>query len=162
MKSIQLVVVGGDLETNEVQLELPATIGRGKNASLSLTHPLVSRQHCEIVERNGRIWVRDLDSLNGTFIGSERITEAVLKPGDLITVGTVTFRARYQESSLDLAAEPDESDQPASSDDSAETIKATDCMSRPTYITLRVDRGEDLSVPSAHRGDTAQSAEYDN
>jgi len=162
MKSIQLVVVGGDLEANEVQLELPATIGRGRDASLSLTHPLVSRQHCEFVELNGRVLVRDLNSLNGTFIGSERITEAVLKPGDLITVGTVTFRAGYQESSLDMAAETGESEQPASSDDSAETIKATDRMSRPTGDTSRVDRGEDLSVPSAHNGDTARSAEYDN
>ena len=39
--------------------------------------------------------VRDLGSLNGTFIGSERVTEALLPAGGLLTVGTVTFRALY-------------------------------------------------------------------
>ena len=40
--------------------------------------------------------VRDLGSLNGTFVNNERITESALGPGELLTVGTVTFRAVYE------------------------------------------------------------------
>jgi pSer/pThr/pTyr-binding forkhead associated (FHA) protein len=40
--------------------------------------------------------VRDLGSLNGTFVNNQRITEAAVEPGELLTVGTVTFRAIYE------------------------------------------------------------------
>jgi pSer/pThr/pTyr-binding forkhead associated (FHA) protein len=66
---------------------------------------LVSRRHCELREANGQLRVRDLGSLNGTFVGRERVDEAVLWPGDLLTVGTVTFRAIYDTSDV-LAPEP--------------------------------------------------------
>lgn len=95
----KLVVVGGDTKTTEVDLRLPAILGRGREATLTLPHPLVSRQHCEITEVEGRLIVRDLGSLNGTFVANDRIDEAVLENGQLLTVGTVTFRAVYLDGS---------------------------------------------------------------
>ncbi|MEO8498215.1 MAG: FHA domain-containing protein [Planctomycetota bacterium] len=91
----KLIVVGGTTSTTEVKLRLPAVIGRGRSAQVTIPHSLVSRQHCEISESEGRLVVRDLDSMNGTYVGDERITEAVLEPCALLTVGTVTFRASY-------------------------------------------------------------------
>jgi pSer/pThr/pTyr-binding forkhead associated (FHA) protein len=95
MLQITLKVVGGELESDEIQLGLPAVIGRAQDVAITLAHPLVSRHHCELRAENGQLWVRDLGSLNGTFVGSQRIMEAELKPGGLLTVGTVTFRALY-------------------------------------------------------------------
>lgn len=95
MLDAKLVIVGGELETREVRLRLPMVFGRGRDVDLTLAHPLVSRRHCEIFESDGKLVVRDLESLNGTFIGSERINEQVLEPGQLLTIGTVTFRAVY-------------------------------------------------------------------
>jgi len=95
VSTFKLKVVGGDLECTEVTLQLPATLGRAPDASLSLMHPLVSRHHCELFVVEGDVHVRDLGSLNGTFVGSQRIDESPLRPGDLLTVGTVTFRADY-------------------------------------------------------------------
>ncbi len=92
----RLVVVGGDVKTTEVDLKLPSTIGRGRGTSIVLPHPLVSRQHCELFELNGQLMVRDLGSLNGTFVNNQRITESPLAPNELLTVGTVTFRAVYE------------------------------------------------------------------
>jgi hypothetical protein len=94
---VKLIVVGGDAKTTEIDLKLPTVIGRGRGATLTLPHPLVSRQHCEIYEAEGQLYVRDLGSLNGTFIGNEPISEAVLPAGELLTVGAVTFRAIYGE-----------------------------------------------------------------
>lgn len=93
MLDVKLVVVGGANEGDEFQLKLPATLGRGREATLPLPHPLVSRQHCELMDRDGLLVVRDLGSTNGTFVGSERVTESVLEHGQLLTIGTVTFRA---------------------------------------------------------------------
>jgi hypothetical protein len=99
----KLVVIGGDVKTEEIKLKLPASIGRGRGATIILAHPLVSRKHCELFENGGQIMVRDLGSLNGTFVNNQRVTEAPLKPGELLTIGTVTFRAVYEAESDDHA-----------------------------------------------------------
>lgn len=96
MLSAKLVVVGGEVKTTEIKLRLPAIIGRGKGSTITLLQPLVSRQHCELFEANGKLWVRDLGSLNGTYVNNEKISEAVIPPNELLTVGTVTFRAIYE------------------------------------------------------------------
>ncbi len=92
----RLVVVGGEVKQAEIKLRLPSTIGRGRGATIMLPHPLVSRQHCELYETDGRLMVRDLGSLNGTFINNERISDSALPSGELLTVGAVTFRAVYE------------------------------------------------------------------
>ena len=78
MFKAKLVVVGGDVEFDEVDLQLPATIGRGREAHITLAHPLVSRQHCELYGHQDILHVRDLGSMNGTFVGKEQITDRVL------------------------------------------------------------------------------------
>ena len=45
MLNAKLMVVGGEAKQTEVQLRLPTVIGRGREASLTLPHPLVSRRH---------------------------------------------------------------------------------------------------------------------
>lgn len=97
MLRVKLVVVGGAPEGDEFRLALPSVLGRSRDASLPLPHPLVSRMHCELFERDDRLFVKDLGSTNGTFVGSERIEESVIHHGDLLTIGTVTFRAFYDD-----------------------------------------------------------------
>lgn len=104
----RLVVIGGDVKTSEIKLRLPCTIGRGRGSAIVLAHPLVSRQHCEVFEADGRLMVRDLGSLNGTFVNNQRIGDtAPLPAGELLTVGTVTFRAVYDPSEEHAPAEQD-------------------------------------------------------
>lgn len=96
MLKVKLVVVGGATEGDEFQPELPAVLGRNRAASIPLPHPLVSRRHCELTEKGGDLFVRDLGSTNGTFVGSERVDiETRIEHGDLLTIGTVTFRAVF-------------------------------------------------------------------
>jgi pSer/pThr/pTyr-binding forkhead associated (FHA) protein len=96
MFNAKLIIVGGETKTTEVKLKFPCIIGRGKGATLLLRHPLVSRQHCELFEANGQLMVRDLGSLNGTYVNNEKIEEAIVPAGHLLTVGSVTFRAVYE------------------------------------------------------------------
>lgn len=135
----KLVVVGGDVKTTEIKLRLPASIGRGRGTTIMLPHPLVSRQHCELFETDGRLMVRDLGSLNGTFVNNERINEAPLAPGELLTVGTVTFRAVYEQNG---AAPP--------LDPSAKTVEATNSdgtfRTAPPAGTLRAPQGEPVDL----------------
>ena len=91
-----LVVVAGKATRPDLPLKLPAIIGRGQNATILVGHPTVSRSHCKVIERDGALVVRDMNSKNGTFVGEARIVEAVLKPGDQLTVGPLTFRVDYE------------------------------------------------------------------
>ena len=96
MLKAKLVVVGGDAKAKEVDLKLPTVIGRGREASLTLPHPLVSRRHTELFEKDGYLYVKDLGSLNGTYVNNRRIeSEQCLAPNQLLTLGNVTFRALY-------------------------------------------------------------------
>ncbi|HND55770.1 MAG TPA: FHA domain-containing protein, partial [Pirellulaceae bacterium] len=95
---VKLVVVSGSTKHQQIKLRLPTVIGRGRTCTLQLPHPLVSRQHCEIYEEGGRLKVRDLGSLNGTFVSGQKVTTSDLPPGCQLGVGTVTFRVEYETS----------------------------------------------------------------
>lgn len=110
MVNAKLVTVGG-AKLSEVQLkQLPATIGRARNSTITLPHNLVSRKHCEIFEEGGLLFVRDLNSLNGTYLNNEKIcgTHSLL-PNQLLTLGNVTFRVVFPDvPSIDNEDTPDE------------------------------------------------------
>lgn len=103
---VKLVVVHGKANKSEVPLKkVPCTIGRSREADLTVAHPMISRQHSQIFEVDGLLMIKDLDSLNGTFVGQQRVREAPLRPEDEFTVGPITFRAVYDYAG-DLAAIP--------------------------------------------------------
>ncbi len=96
MVNAKLIVVGGNTEENEIPLQLPVVVGRGVEVDLAVPDELVSRRHAEIFESDGRLFVRDLGSKNGTFVNNLRIVDREpLDPDQLLTLGTVTFRAIY-------------------------------------------------------------------
>jgi pSer/pThr/pTyr-binding forkhead associated (FHA) protein len=99
----KLVVVQPDTQPNEFDVTLPVTIGRSQEAKLKLVHALVSRQHCELFVDHGQVTVRDLGSLNGTFVGGRRIEAAPVVSGDLLTIGSVMLRVLYGEQAEQLA-----------------------------------------------------------
>jgi pSer/pThr/pTyr-binding forkhead associated (FHA) protein len=103
-----LVVVNGEAKSRRFELELPAVIGRSRATDVTLGHPLVSRRHCEVFESEGSLMLRDLGSLNGTFVGESRLAEQpmLIEPGQKFTVGPVTFRAEYRALGDPSQAEP--------------------------------------------------------
>jgi EAL domain-containing protein (putative c-di-GMP-specific phosphodiesterase class I) len=71
----------------------PFRVGRRADLELSLPIASVSKEHAEIFERDGDLWVRDAGSTNGTYVNGERVeTEALIKEGDIVQFATVVFR----------------------------------------------------------------------
>ena len=66
------------------------TIGRTRDNDLSLPVADLSSQHCSLTFDGDRWVLKDCDSRNGVRVNGQRVTEAVLKPGDLVTLGSTT------------------------------------------------------------------------
>jgi hypothetical protein len=92
---VKLVIVSPEVKPNEYDITLPTTIGRGHEAKLKLVHPLVSRLHCELSCKGEQVLIRDLDSLNGTFVDQQRIDEDTPLPSGATVMGTVMFQVIY-------------------------------------------------------------------
>jgi signal transduction histidine kinase len=79
-----------------------ASIGRAAGSDVQIDDPMVSLAHAEIVRGpDGSYQVRDLNSRRGTFVGSNRVTEAVLADGDEILIGPM--RLRFEASAQDAS-----------------------------------------------------------
>jgi len=73
-------------------------IGRGKDCTLTIIDPSVSRIHTKIsVERSGALTIEDLKSSNGTFVNDERIEVATIHHRDIIRFGNVEFMVEVPE-----------------------------------------------------------------
>jgi len=68
------------------------TIGRVEDNTFQISDPSVSSHHCEILVRGGQVFVRDLNSTNGTFVNGEKATETVVKPGQILRLGQIEMR----------------------------------------------------------------------
>src|SRR5208282_6170970 len=65
-----------------------ATIGRAPTNQIVLKDDRCSRNHVEVFFTGGQWVLRDLDSRNGTIIGTQRIVgDHLLKAGDIIRIG---------------------------------------------------------------------------
>jgi len=63
------------------------TAGRHPESDIFLDDVTVSRRHAEFVRESGGFLVRDVGSLNGTYLNRERIEAAGLAGGDEVQIG---------------------------------------------------------------------------
>jgi pSer/pThr/pTyr-binding forkhead associated (FHA) protein len=82
------------LEKNSFIINKKTTIGRDPSCDICLTLDYLSRQHVSLEPQNGKLFIEDLNSSNGTFVNGEKINKAELKPGDKIKLDVLTFEVR--------------------------------------------------------------------
>ncbi len=84
--------------TQAIELRPINSLGRHPNNSIQLLDKIVSKEHCILEQRDGGFVLRDLGSLNGTYINGERVRgEQMMRHGDEIALGST--RARYDDGS---------------------------------------------------------------
>jgi len=143
--------------THELSVN-PTTVGRAEGNLFQIIEPSVSGRHCEILLRGNEVVVRDLTSTNGTFIQGERITEAILKPGQILRLGRVNLRleASTPVASPAPGAPPPSVPKPASAPvptpaGEPSTPKAANLPSAPSAPSPRVVAPPNVSPPSPSR-----------
>ena len=83
-----LVIRSGDLTGSRFTLSKDVTlIGRHPESDILLDDITVSRRHAEVIKTASALIVRDLGSLNGTYVNQTRVDEFALKHGDELQVG---------------------------------------------------------------------------
>jgi pSer/pThr/pTyr-binding forkhead associated (FHA) protein len=75
------------------------SVGRHPDSDLFLDDITVSRRHAEITYSAGRYQIRDVGSLNGTYVNRQRVDEVWLEPGDEVQIGKfkLVFMSRAPE-----------------------------------------------------------------
>ncbi|MDP8955390.1 MAG: zinc-ribbon and FHA domain-containing protein [Actinomycetota bacterium] len=71
------------------------TTGRHPESDIFLDDVTVSRRHAEFRRRDGKFFVHDVGSLNGTYVNRQRVDETQLANGDELQIGRfkLTFYA---------------------------------------------------------------------
>ena len=84
---------GPELGKKYALQEYEFTIGREEGNHIVVDLDNVSRRHAMIIRRQGRMFVKDLGSTNGTYLNDAEVTqETPLRSGDLIKVGGSIFK----------------------------------------------------------------------
>src|SRR5215471_13702094 len=92
----RLILVTAEGGQQAIDLRSVNSLGRHPNNSIQLLDKIVSKEHCIIEQRGDHFVLRDLGSLNGTYINGERVLgEGPLKHGDEIALGGT--RARFDD-----------------------------------------------------------------
>lgn len=90
-----LVVAQGVHQGKSIPITVnPFLIGRDPNCQLRPASPAVSKQHCALLVREGKVLVRDYGSTNGTFVNNEQVlsTEREIHEGDDLRIGPLEFK----------------------------------------------------------------------
>jgi len=104
--SALLVVQRGPSAGARFLLDAERTVaGRSPNADIFLDDVTVSRKHVEFVREGDDFVVRDVGSLNGTYVNRDRIERAPLKAGDEVQIGK--FRMTFHPSPVRPADRPE-------------------------------------------------------
>ncbi len=114
----------------------PCVVGRHSACDHRIPHPSVSRRHCVFRLRDGRVWVEDLGSTNGTRLNGEPLTGLrPLTDGDRLELADLAFGVRLAKDRVEAAA-------PAADvlvvEDDAEAARAMDLLLRTWGHEVRV------------------------
>ncbi len=105
-----LVFKSGEANVTEYEIRTAeVVIGRSQSCDIVIEDKKSSRRNTAIRRDGLRFWIRDLDSVNGTFVNDERITERELNGDDRIRIGDTEFEFKV----FQVAYESREADFPA-------------------------------------------------
>src|ERR1700733_13599025 len=70
----------------------PILVGRGPECAIRSQDPRVSRTHARFFVEQGALWVEDLGSSNGIYVGPKKVQRAPVPTGEIVLVGSLMIR----------------------------------------------------------------------
>src|SRR5215813_1058376 len=98
MKLSLVVLTPGKTEGKVIPITLSQfVIGRDPQCNLRPASAVISKRHCALLIKDGKVSVRDFDSTNGTFINDVPVKgEASLKNEDILKIGPLEFKVALE------------------------------------------------------------------
>ncbi len=98
MKLNLVVMTPGPNQGKVLEIKLSQfVVGRDPQCHLRPASPMISKRHCAVLQREGKAFVRDFDSTNGTFVNNEPVKgEIELHQGDQLKMGPLLFEVRIE------------------------------------------------------------------
>lgn len=124
MARLVLLSEGFAGRTYELKVDT-TTVGRVSDNTFEIPDSSVSSHHAEILLRGNSVVIKDLNSTNGSFINGEKITEAELKPGQILKLGTIEMRLEGAEGQSTPAAPPGKPSAPGQAPRPKQTLDQT-------------------------------------
>lgn len=94
MKLSLVVVNAGKASGQTIPIKIPKfVIGRDPDCNLRPASAMISKKHCALIVKAGKVSLLDFGSTNGTSVNDQPVTgEAPLKNDDVLKVGPLTFK----------------------------------------------------------------------
>ncbi|AMV23460.1 FHA domain protein [Gemmata sp. SH-PL17] len=151
---VSLVVAAGAHEGRAIPLTgAQFLIGRDQQCHLRPASPAISKVHCAVLIRDGKVYVKDCGSTNGTLVNYELIQskEVEIQDGAALQVGPLDFRVR-------IARNAPQTDGTPLPGGSAETAAALAAVKAATAATAPKAPVRDTTPAPAKSGVTAPGA----
>ena len=139
----------------------PVSVGRGQDQGLILADDRSSRAHFVLEREGDKVFVRDLQSSNGTFLNGQLVQRQQLREGDVILVGHTEIR--YGKARLESPPPPGD---PQVTPDGAQPARQAFAYGTPTHVmessqlgTAGLTRGDLIADPDRPSGPTRVAAE---
>ncbi len=100
MKLSLEVMTPGKQEGKVLEVKLTQfVIGRDPQCHLRPASPMISKRHCAILQRDGKAFLRDFGSTNGSFVNDAPVKgEVELSNNDRLKIGPILFTVRLEAS----------------------------------------------------------------
>jgi pSer/pThr/pTyr-binding forkhead associated (FHA) protein len=94
MKLSLVVMTAGKSKGQAVPINLPQfIIGRDPQCNLRPASAAISKRHCAVLTKEGKVFIRDFESTNGTFINDVPVKgEVPIKNDDVLKIGPLEFK----------------------------------------------------------------------
>jgi hypothetical protein len=85
---------GGGLQPGQsFEVGAGITIGRAPDSEVRIDDTFASGRHARVYDREGRVYLEDMNSTNGTYVNGRRVsTQELLRADDRIRIGDTEFR----------------------------------------------------------------------
>src|SRR6516164_4301344 len=99
MKLSLVVLTPGKQEGKALPIGLPQfLVGRDPQCQLRPASAMISKRHCALIQRDNKVFVRDFDSTNGTFVNDQPVKgEVEVHHDDKLKIGPLLFSIRLQQ-----------------------------------------------------------------
>ena len=85
---------GGGLSSGEAFGVGPGlVIGRALACEITIEDSYASGRHARLYDRDGHVYIEDMNSTNGTYVNGTRVsTQQLLRPGDVVRIGDTELK----------------------------------------------------------------------